>query len=45
MRLKADTGETVAPGRGGRVADLIEQWRDVVKLTRRPSTANGYLPA
>jgi integrase len=42
MRLKADTGETVAPGRGDRVADLIEPWRDVVKLTRRPGTAVGY---
>jgi integrase len=42
MRLKADTGEAVAPGRGGRVADLIEQWRAVVKLTRRPGTAAGY---
>jgi integrase len=45
MRLKADTGETVAPGRGGRVADLIEQWRAVVKLTRRPGTATGYCHA
>ena len=42
MRLKADTGETVTPGRGGRVADLIEQWKDVVRLTRRPSTAKSY---
>ena len=24
LRLKADTGETVVPGRGGRVADLID---------------------
>ena len=39
MRLKADIGESVAPRRGGRVADLVEQWRAVVKLTRRPSTA------
>jgi integrase len=42
LRLKADTGETVAPERGGRVADLIEAWRGVVKLTRRPGTAAGY---
>ncbi|MFH0301005.1 tyrosine-type recombinase/integrase [Bradyrhizobium sp. 31Argb] len=42
MRLKADTGETVAPGRGGKVADLIGQWRAVVQLTRRPGTAAGY---
>jgi integrase len=42
MRLKADTGETITPGRGSRVADLIEQWRAVVKLTRRPSTAKSY---
>ena len=42
LRLKADVGETIAPGRGGKVADLIEQWRAVVQLTRRPGTANGY---
>jgi len=42
LRLKVDTGETVVPGRGGRVADLIEEWRAVVRLTRRPGTANGY---
>jgi integrase len=42
MRLKADTGETVTPARGGRIADLIEQWRAVVKLTRRPGTVVGY---
>ena len=42
MRLKADTGEVVTPGRGGRVSDLIEQWKDVVRLTRRPSTAKSY---
>src|SRR6188768_4515854 len=34
LRLKADVGDAVAPGRGGRVADLIEQWRAVLKLTR-----------
>ena len=27
LRLLADTGDTVAPGRGERIADLIEQWR------------------
>src|SRR6476646_4579152 len=43
MRLKADTGETITAGRGGRVADLIEAWRAIVKLTRRPSTAKSYL--
>ena len=42
LRLKADVGETITPGRGSRVADLIEQWRAVVKLTRRPSTAKSY---
>jgi integrase len=43
LRLKADTGETITPGRGSRVADLIEEWKGVVKLTRRPSTAKSYL--
>jgi integrase len=43
MRLKADVGESVAPGKGGRVADLIEQWKEVVRVTRRPSTAKSYL--
>ena len=42
LRLKADTGETVSPARGERVADLIEEWRATVRLTRRPGTANGY---
>ena len=42
MRLRADTGETVAPKRSGRIADQIEEWRAVVKLTRRPGTAAGY---
>ena len=42
MRLKADVGDSVAPGRGGRVADLIERWRETVRLTRRPGTATGY---
>jgi integrase len=43
MRLKADTGETITPGRGSRVADLIEEWKGIVRLTRRPSTAKSYL--
>ena len=43
LRLKADVGETVVIERGGRVADLIEQWKEVVRLTRRPSTGAGYL--
>ena len=34
MRLKADAGEEVAAERGGKVADLIETWREVVQLTR-----------
>jgi integrase len=42
LRLKADAGETVSPGRGERIADLAEAWRAVVKLTRRPGTAIGY---
>lgn len=42
LRLKADTGETVSPARGERVADLIEEWRVTVRLTRRPGTSNGY---
>jgi integrase len=42
LRLKADAGETVSPGRGERIADLAEDWRAVVKLTRRPGTAIGY---
>lgn len=28
--------------RGSTVAELIEAWREVVKLTRRPSTATAY---
>ena len=42
LRLKAGTGGIVAPERGGRVADLIEQWREVVRLTRRPNTVKSY---
>jgi integrase len=41
MRLRADAGEIVAP-RGERIADLIESWRAVVRLTRRPGTVTGY---
>jgi hypothetical protein len=42
LRLKADTGESIAPGRGSRVADLVQQWRGVVALTRRPGTVRSY---
>jgi integrase len=42
LRLKADTGETVVVGRGSRVADLIEEWMEVVAVTRRPSTTKVY---
>ena len=42
LRLRADTGETVAPGRGSRVADLIAEWKSVVELTRRPGTVKNY---
>jgi len=42
MRLRADTGETVAPARGDRLADLLAAWRAVVKITRRPRTAQFY---
>ena len=42
LRLKADTGETVAPGRGERVVDLITAWKEVVRLTRRPGTVMSY---
>jgi integrase len=42
MRLKADAGEVVVEERGSLVAELIEAWREVVKLTRRPGTADGY---
>jgi integrase len=42
MRLKADVGEAVAPGRGERVADLIEVWKGVVAVTRRRLTAKSY---
>ena len=30
------------PQRGERVAELIERWREVVAVTRRPSTARNY---
>ena len=42
LRMKADVGESVAAQRGTRVEDLAEQWRGVVDLTRRPSTAKSY---
>ncbi|MBR0848810.1 tyrosine-type recombinase/integrase [Bradyrhizobium diazoefficiens] len=42
MRLKADAGEEVIDQRGSLVAELIEAWRETVKLTRRPSTATAY---
>ena len=43
MRLKADAGEVVVEARGSSVAELIKEWREeVVKLTRRPSTATAY---
>jgi integrase len=42
LRLKADAGESVAPAKGSRVTELIEQWREVVRLTLRPSTAKAY---
>jgi integrase len=42
MRLRADTGEEVVAERGEQVAAVIEDWRAVVKLTRRPGTAVGY---
>jgi integrase len=42
LRLKVDVGESIAPQRGMRLIDLIEQWREVVKLTRRPNTVRGY---
>jgi integrase len=42
LRLKADAGEDVRPAKGDRIAVLIEQWRAVVKLTRRPGTAVQY---
>jgi integrase len=42
MRLKADVGESVAPARGMRVADLVEQWKASVRVTRRPNTVLSY---
>jgi integrase len=42
LRLKADAGETVKPGRGERIAELAEAWRATVRLTRRPGTVIGY---
>lgn len=43
LRVRVDSGEEVAPRRGQRVADLIETWRETVRLTRRPGTAAGYV--
>ena len=43
LRLKVDVGEDLAPARGERVADLAEQWKEVVRLTRRPNTVKSYL--
>ena len=40
--MRVDSGENVVPERGQRVADLIETWRETVRLTRRPGTAAGY---
>jgi integrase len=42
LRVRVDSGENVVPERGQRVADLIETWRETVRLTRRPGTAAGY---
>jgi integrase len=42
LRLRVDVGESVAPRRGARVEDLVEQWRGIVDLTRRPRTASSY---
>lgn len=43
MRLKADTGESIMPERGMRVAELITPWKQIVRLTRRPATVQQYL--
>jgi integrase len=43
LRVRVDSGENVVPERGQRVADLIETWRETVRLTRRPGTAAGYI--
>ena len=42
LRLKADIGESVSPGRGERLADLIAAWLDIVHLTRRAGTLKVY---
>lgn len=42
LRLKVDTGTTVAPRRGTRLADLVTEWREVVRLTRRRNTIRNY---
>jgi integrase len=42
LRVRVDSGEDVVPARGQRIADLLETWRETVRLTRRPGTAAGY---
>jgi integrase len=42
LKVDVDVGDSIAPVRGGRVADLLEQWREVVRLTRRPNTIKSY---
>lgn len=42
LRLQADLGEMVDPDRGVRVTELVGRWREVVAVTRRPSTARNY---
>ena len=43
LRLKADTGEVVAVAHSERVGALVEAWKEVVRLTRRPKTTKEYL--
>ena len=43
LRVRVDSGENVVPDRGQRVADLLETWRETVRVTRRPATAAGYI--
>ena len=42
LRLRADVGDSVVEVRGTMVGDLLEQWRAVVRLTRRPGTVVQY---
>jgi integrase len=42
LRLRADVGESVVSSRGSRVIELTEKWKEVVRLTKRPSTAKSY---